>query len=361
MKKIVCEDFGAQIGIWGSIEREADAPDNRYNVVIKCADFSADPPKVIYDIQAHTESVSELPHQHIKNLIDALYDRSPNASENKASTLGSSTADSREAYATMVKEYWQKNPNLVVGGDFESGEDGVPKGWEKTAGQLREPLGNLVQWMPEPGSSTNKVIHFTLDQTTAENEGVMYYSEFFPVEEGAKYRFQCRWRSDAPTVKVFIKCYDEIVPPSKSEVKTKGQGRAAEKSAAERSQASKSQTAKQENRREVYRSQQNLKGELNTWHTHTEDFTPKHPQYSPRWGRVMLYACLKPGTVDFDDVVVKQITDAPSPGEQRKVPRHSSETKVTIEEMENNERRSNKQRTNEHPTNEHPSQDRERK
>ena len=38
----------------------------------------------------------------------------------------------------------------------------------------------------------------------------MYYSDSFPVEAGAKYRFQCRWRSDGPAAKVFVKCYDEI-------------------------------------------------------------------------------------------------------------------------------------------------------
>ena len=43
--------------------------------------------------------------------------------------------------------------------------------------------------------------------------------------------------------------------------------------------------------------------------------------------------------VEFDDVVVKQIVAA-SPGEQAKVRRHSSETKITIKEMEENERRS---------------------
>ena len=89
----------------------------------------------------------------------------------------------------------------------------------------------------------------------------------------------------------------------------------------------------------MYRSQQNLKGPTGAWNTHTEDFTPRHVKYTPQWGRVMLYAYLSPGTVEFDDVVVKQIIAA-SPAERMKVRRHSRETKVTIEEMEENERRS---------------------
>ncbi len=91
--------------------------------------------------------------------------------------------------------------------------------------------------------------------------------------------------------------------------------------------------------REVYRSQQNLKGPKNTWNTQTEDFTPRHTKYTPRWGRVMLYAYLGAGAVEFDDVVLKQIVPA-SPGEGEKDPRHSLETTVTVKEMEENERRS---------------------
>jgi hypothetical protein len=92
-------------------------------------------------------------------------------------------------------------------------------------------------------------------------------------------------------------------------------------------------------RREVYRCQMALDGPKNAWNTHTEDFTPKHTKYSPKWGRVMLYAYLGAGEVEFDDVVVKQIVPPPTanaPKEQR----HSSATKVTLPEMQENERRS---------------------
>jgi len=107
-------------------------------------------------------------------------------------------------------------------------------------------------------------------------------------------------------VKVFVKCYDYLPD----------EGR----------------------RREVYRSQQNLKGPKDSWNTQTEDFTPKHTKYSPKWGRVMLYAYLAPGTIEFDDAIVKRIVPA-SPGERLKVRRPSSQSKLTVEEMEANERR----------------------
>ena len=92
-------------------------------------------------------------------------------------------------------------------------------------------------------------------------------------------------------------------------------------------------------RREVYRSQQQLKGPNNTWNTHTQDFTPKHTKYSPRWGRVMLLAYLYEGVVEFDDVVIKEIVQAASEN-LIKEKRTSLGTKTTVKEMEENERRS---------------------
>ncbi len=134
-------------------------------------------------------------------------------------------------------------------------------------------------------------------------------------------------------MKVFIKCYEEIGSPYRESAG------AASQSAAGRKLGKDDDISESGQRREVYRSQQNLKGATGAWNTHTEDFTPKHPRYSPRWGRVMLYAYLRPGTVDFDDVVVKQIVAA-SPGDRKKASRQSSASNVTDEEVEADNRRS---------------------
>jgi hypothetical protein len=288
---IVKGDFGGQIGIWGSVERAPGAEGEIYDLEVKCVDFSAKPkPKLIYEAKVRTKSVSEIPHLYVKEMLDTLAGRKPGGGVHSVLTGG---------------DGWTKNKNLVAG-DFQQGAGGVPKGWDKVAGQQREPLGGLVRWTSEKGNAANKVVRFTLDRNVAENEGVMYYSDFFPVEEGATYRFQCRWRSNGPAAKVFVKCYDA------------------------------DETGR---RREVYRSQQNFKGPNGKWNTQTEDFTPTHTKYSPKRGRVMLYAYLNPGEVEFDDVVVKQIS--PARGDNAaKVRRHSSESKITVKEMEENEQRS---------------------
>ncbi|HEY4759115.1 MAG TPA: hypothetical protein VIH42_00905 [Thermoguttaceae bacterium] len=304
MKKVVQDDFGAQIAIWGSVERAPKAEGDIYDLVIKCVDLSAQPePKVIFESKNHTNSVSEIQHLYVKKLLNALNNRQPDVF---------AQADPN------TEANWKNNPNLIVGGDFQSGLNGVPKGWEPVAGQKREPLGKLVQWVTEEGNANNKIISFTFDAVVGNNEGVMYYSDYFPIQEGATYRFQCRWKSNGPKVKVFIKCYDVIneqyekhenEPTDQKTLPWPGK----EKYSSETTQ-----------RREVYRSQQNLKGPTNTRNIHNDDFTPKHTKFSLKWGRIMLYAYHGGGEVQFDNIVVKQI--APPPKELNKEPRHSLET-----------------------------------
>lgn len=348
MKNIVREGFDGHIAIWGSVERAPGFSGDVYDLVIKCVDFSQPgEPKVIYEKTARTNSVSEIPHLYIKEMLDALYEREPTGPP---------------PVNTFAEENWEKNPNLIVGGDFERASAGVPVGWEDRAGQNREPLGRLVTWAPDPENPNNHVIRFTFSQEIGDTTGVMYYSLPFQVQEGATYRFQCRWRSNGPSAKVFIKCYAEQpseyrlegsnpgvesrrtgqartnLPPSRSSA-TKpdsGTGNTAARSSARGRSAS---SLDWDQMRECYRSQQNLKGPLNTWNVHTQDFTPRHTQYTPTWGRVMLYAYLGAGTVEFDDVVVKMIIPA-SPGDTKKNARRSMESPVTIKEMEERERAS---------------------
>lgn len=318
MKKHVEDDFGAHVGIWGSVERVAGHEWDVYDLVFKCVNFSAYPePQVIYEKTARTNTVSEIPHLYVQQILDALYQPEP---------------DRPPPPDPLAEKNWQEDPNLVVG-DFQQGTAGVPHGWEShwEAGDVnqREPLGRTIRWIPEAGNPANRVIRFTFDAGVGDSTGVAYYGKLFPIEEGARYRFQCRWRSNGPAAKVFIKCYDQLGTTYRRESQRPGA-----------SPGGPGGYVPELNQvREVYRSQQNLKGPKNAWNTQTEDFTPKHTRYTPRWGRVMLYAYLGAGVVEFDDVVLKQIIP-PSPGAGHKAPRHSLETKVTIEEMQENERRS---------------------
>ncbi len=320
MRHVVQDDFRGHVGIWGRVERVPGHEWEVYDLTIKCVDFSAGPePKVVYEATARTNSVSEIPHLYVEQMLDKLYGRKP----------GEPPPPN-----PIEEQYWLDNPNLIVG-DFQQGAGGVPKGWDRGGGQHREPLGGLVSWLPEGGNPTNKVIRFTFGQDIGDTYGVMYYSDWFPIEEGAKYRSQLRYRSNGPKVIVFIKCYSEVAGPYQAE--SSGAQRPGGPTAP--GMEPPAYVPEMGQRREVYRSQQNMKGDKNVWNTHTEDFTPKHTRYMPHWGRVMLYAYLGAGVVEFDDVVVKQILPS-SPGDHQKLLRHSLETGVTMKEMEENERRS---------------------
>ncbi len=311
MKKIVRDDFGADIAIWGKVERVEGNATDVYDFTILVTDFSTDPPRTIHEAKARTKTVSEIPHVYVKAALDALYGRVERAP--------TSTSDPE------TEKRWQSAPNLVQG-DFEQGRQS-PASWD--------PLPQYVKWIVESSDAgsvgKNHIVRFDFPSSVAETSGVLFYSEYFPVEEGATYRFQCRWRTSGSAVKVFIKCYDE----SETKFSERGTPGKAGSSSSKSTSPGRSETVE---RREVYRSQQNFNGPANTWNTHTEDFTPKHTQFTPRWGRVMLYAYFPAGTVDWDDVVVKQIRPAPESKDKTKRP--SLETKVLTEEVERTKKKS---------------------
>jgi hypothetical protein len=270
MKEVVRKKQAGDIGIWGKVERAGGVDTDVYDLWIYIADFSAPPPRMIYKQKVRTKTAGEVPHLYVKEAIEALC--GPEAVA--------------EGPDPAAGERWAKAANLVQG-DFEKGRGG-PAGWD--------PLPAHVHWDHEDGKAGNRIVLFTIPPEVAESTGVLYYSDYFPVEPGARYRFQCRWKTSGSAVKVFIKCYDEV--PGKFRTNKDGTPR-----------------------REVYRSQQNLSGPPGAWNFQVEDFTPQHAQYRPRWGRVMLYGYYPAGTVEWDDVAVKQIAPPPSKGGPKESPR----------------------------------------
>jgi hypothetical protein len=196
-------------------------------------------------------------------------------------------------------------------------------------------------WTTEAGNASNKVLRMQIPKEIAESTGVLYYSQFIKIQEGATYRFQCRYRTNGPSPKVFIKCYDEM--PTVYKVRASYAAGLSD-SGSLNSPGGNNPPGTDKQFREVYRSQQNLKGPKGEkWNVQTEDFTPKHTKYSPKAARVMLYGYLSPGMIEWDDVVIKEVVPATTSA-QVKEKRHSLETKVTIKEMEENVRRSDEEK-----------------
>ncbi len=216
MKEVVAREQAGDIGIWGKIERVQGFETDVYDPWINVADFSVDLPRWIYRKKARTQTVSEIPHIYVKEALDRLYGR---------------TEQIAGAPEPELQKRWEKAPNLVKG-DFEHGRS-APAGWD--------PLPHDATWVVVKGKDAkagNRIIRFTMNEDVAGSTGVLYYSNFFPVEEGATYRFQYRWRTTGSAAKVFIKCYDEL--PTSFRTREGGDSLKTEK-------------------REVYRSQQNCR------------------------------------------------------------------------------------------------------
>ena len=111
-----------------------------YDVVIKCVDFSAPG-------RSEDDLPTQRPHQLGRRDSPRLRQRDARRIVRAASPAA------RRSMDPAIEANWKKNPNLVVGGDFQSGSGGVPRGWEPVAGQNREPLGNLVRWVSENGQA----------------------------------------------------------------------------------------------------------------------------------------------------------------------------------------------------------------
>jgi len=259
VRKVLIDEFGGDIAIWGSVERVPPHDRDVYDLGIQVVDFSGSQPVVIYDGKHQTKSVSEIPHLYVAEMIMKLHGQKP-----KAPPPPDPAAERR----------WKEGPSLLTNGSFDK-SGSTPEGWD--------PLPKYASIAETDG---NRYLKMSFPKNIAASTGVLYYSEYFPVEAGATYRFSCRYRTTGSKAKVFIKCYDFF--ENRSRVKNMP-----------------------DQWREVYRSQQEMKGGSGKWNEHVEDFTPKHSKYTPQRGRVMLYAYWPAGTVEWDDVVLKQIQPPP--------------------------------------------------
>ncbi len=110
---------------------------------------------------------------------------------------------------------------------------------------------------------------------------MLYYSGFFPVEDGKKYVFSVDIKTDGPVPRPFVKGY-ALAPDAQGVIA----------------------------KRPFYQ-RQSVFPATNEWQTYSMTFTPKavpgyKGRYDIKWARVMLYAYLKPGSIYFDNVIVRE-------------------------------------------------------
>ncbi|HSV15701.1 MAG TPA: hypothetical protein VLI90_15675 [Tepidisphaeraceae bacterium] len=267
LRKLV-QDEQPQVLVWGQLDSSAgglqlrlktfdvDQPDPLPHEFQKTIAQPTDVRFAVEDILQTLQGVKRFEHP----VEDAVHD----------------DAKARELFAHGV--------NLVLNGDFSK-----PSGWEALLGPdiyppamsaTLPPVDKVVIYsMPDDKGGTNNVLAMNLSKDTAENNGLACLSAPTPIKPDMRYRLRFRYRSDGPTLHVFVKGY--TTAPGLD-------GKPEE--------------------RECYRRQVPPSGATDgKWVTVDCDLNPQHVVMKVEHLRVDLYAYLKPGVVMFDDVELKAV------------------------------------------------------
>jgi len=252
---ISSEVFGADIAIWGEVEKEGES----FAITFRWTDIDEGKPVEPNEVSVVAPSLHE-----IQIAVDECLDRML------------SVKKEREGIDPAVEKRWKEGPNLIKNGDMEKGKD-FAEGFVKQHNVAFVPD---IEWVDDP-DRPGKCIRFRIPKVIAETYGVLCYSPYFEIEPGATYRASVDVKTFGPVPKIFVKTYAEVSPGDW---------------------------------REVYRYHKYRVPATQTWQTFvTHDFNPAekvkklHYRYTPTRGRVMLYAYLRPGEIFFDNVVVKRV------------------------------------------------------
>jgi len=181
---------------------------------------------------------------------------------------------------------WKANPNLLGEGNFaDASKWTVLYRGEVYPPPISDALPEMdkvaIQRLPveKPGEAGRNVLAMRLSEGAAQSNGMACISEVFAIKPNRRYRISFRYKSDGPTLHVFVKGYYT------------GPG-----------------ITGQPTPIEDYRRQVPPSGPTNgKWATIVDDMNPQNVNHPVETLRVDLYAYVSGGLVMFDDVVVKEI------------------------------------------------------
>ena len=161
--------------------------------------------------------------------------------------------------------------NCVVNGNFERTTNLIdPEGWEK--------IGKGGISVVDEKTTHGKVLLLDVPRKVARSTGLMYYTNYFPIEQDKLYmiRFEMKTASKGIDAKVWVKGYAEI----------NGQ------------------------RREVYKAGHYCRPATNDWAVFGRVLKPQSKKYEIKWAKIMAYAHgAKAGKVYYDNFVVRPINE----------------------------------------------------
>jgi hypothetical protein len=177
---------------------------------------------------------------------------------------------------------WTKNPNLVIDGTFTQlgSWTGLLRS-EKYDAPLSDELPGTDKVVIYHHPPDHNVLAMKLSKDVAESNGLACLSAPIPIEQNTRYRLQFKYKSDGPTLHVFVKGYIKArdISGETSDLQS-------------------------------YECQVPPSGKTNgQWKTIVCDLNPQNVSGSPKFLKIDLYAYLSPGTVMFDDVQLKAVGD----------------------------------------------------
>ena len=260
-------DAHAAVLMWGQLDTTGDVTTLKINVL-----DNRQPHAKPVEIDKHWSDPTEVRFQ-LEQLLATL----PNVEFEHP--VESSVTDDPTARAL-----WAKNPNLVVNGAFtEPGHwNGIYQS-EKYPVQIsnQPPDTDKVSILRGGGPEKQNVLAMNLSLDDAQNNGLACLSDAMKIEQNTRYRIQFRYKSDGPTLHVFVKGYT-LAPDA---------------------------ATGQPTMREAYRRQVPPSGPTDgRWVTVVDDLNPQsHQGFAITELRVDLYAYLGAGHVLFDNVQLKAV------------------------------------------------------
>jgi hypothetical protein len=180
-------------------------------------------------------------------------------------------------------EAWKQNPNLVVNGDFaKTGSWRAllrSEVYEPPMSDALPETDKVVIYKLTEAGKTRNVLAMNLSKEVAESNGLACLSAPIDITRDRRYRIQFKYKSDGPTLHVFVKGYIHGKDISGSDADVQS-----------------------------YECQVPPSGPTHgEWKTVICDLNPQNISGSPTFLKIDLYAYLGQGTVMFDDVQLKEV------------------------------------------------------
>jgi len=255
----IVKDLGAQILIWGDVSANKEIHLRTFDLLQR------DP--LPHEITKTIHQPTDMRFV-VEEILQTLPDVKPFAHPSEQAVSHDEQAES----------LWKTNPNLVVNGGFDKAEawEMIYQSIRKTV-EIREPGMDEVAIEKQPDG--NNVLVMKLSKNCAQNNGMACLSAPIKIEPDTRYRLSFRYQSDGPKLHVFVKGF--------TQAKT---------------------IDGQVTEREIYRRQVPPSDKTDgRWVTVIDELNPQHSTFPVQTLRIDLYAYLHPGTVMFDDVVLKAV------------------------------------------------------